>query len=171
LLKLSRESFNIYNISLYGSVHIRDFFAFHQVPESVGSTMSFHQPDDSLASSLPSQPENVYLRPERNTLGSGTIVARTNPYLQTQCQSTASFETTLPGTPNVETYINEKAGSFFWVNSEQHHEERVKTLGDLNTMVDEKPEFSDPSGMKVRRAQRLMKVRKLGFQCCIFGLK
>ncbi|OAG13919.1 hypothetical protein CC77DRAFT_1002156 [Alternaria alternata] len=37
-------------------------------------------------------------------------------------------------------------------------------------MVDEKPDFSDPDGMKVRRAQRLMKLRKLAFQCCIFGL-
>jgi hypothetical protein len=80
--------------------------------------------------------------------------------------------TTLPGTPCNEVYADEKTKSLLWEKGSQIDQaERVKELGDLNTMVDEKPDFSDPTGMKVRRAQRLMKVRKLAFQCCIFGLK
>jgi chitin synthase len=48
---------------------------------------------------------------------------------------------------------------------------RIAQLGNLCTMVDEKPDYDDPEGLRTRRAKRFMKVRKLGFQCTIFGLK
>lgn len=133
--------------------------------------MSFHRPDDSPAPSLPSPPKDVYLRPESISLDDDTDVARGNSHIQSHRHSTLSFGTTLPGTPSNELYADEKANSFLWESSGKNHEERIKALGDLNTMVEEKPDFSDPDGMKVRRAQRLMKVRKFAFQSCIFGLK
>lgn len=131
--------------------------------------MSSLPPDGLSTTSLPTQPENAYLRLERVTPGSVITITDLNSYFQRQ--STLSFQTTLPGTPRDEVYADEKAGSLFSEQSDRDHEERVKTLGDLNTMVDEKSDFSDPDGMKVRRAKRLMKVRKSAFQFCIFGLK
>lgn len=140
--------------------------------------MSSHKPASSLASSLPSLPEDAHFRPESITAESDTATTPGNPFDNPYRQSTLSFATTLPGTPQNEidsektdSMLFEKKGPVIWETSTVNHEERVKELGDLNTMVDEKPEFFDPDGMKVRQAQRLMKLRKLAFQCTIFGFK
>ena len=135
--------------------------------------MFSQEPTSPLASSLPSEPENVFLRPDLSNVLHEWDTASTR-YISSRNinrQSSLSLGTTLPGTPNNEVFINEKSIPIIWDPSTKSHEERVQQLGDLNIMVDEKPEFSDPDGLKVRRAQRLMKVRKLAFQCCIFGLK
>lgn len=132
--------------------------------------MSSHKPS-SLASSLPSQPEDCHLRPESITFERDTASISYNPYINSHRQSTLSSGTELPGTPNSEVYISEKIGSILWEKSGKDHAARVQELGDLNTMVDEKPEFEDPDGVKVLRAKRIMKVRKFAFQCTIFGLK
>lgn len=124
-----------------------------------------------LASELPSQPANVYLRSERTALDSNTATAEFSLTTPSQRQSNLSSRTTLPGTLREELYANEKVKGVFWQGPVEDHIERVTRLGKLNTMVVEAPDFSDPDGMKVRRAKRLMKVRKTAFQFCIFGLK
>ncbi|CAN9304422.1 unnamed protein product [Alternaria alternata] len=134
--------------------------------------MSSNESARPLASSLPSEPENVFLRPDlSNVLHEwDTASERYNTSRNINRQSSLSLGTTLPGTPSNEVFTNEKCDRIMWDTCTKRGEERVKQLGELNNMVDEKPDFSDPDGMKVRRAQRLMKLRKLAFQCCIFGL-
>jgi chitin synthase len=133
--------------------------------------MSSHKPVSSLASTIPSQPEECHLRSESITFETDTASSPYNPFSNSHRQSTLSLGTTLPSTPDNEPYISEKSDSILWDKSGTDHAIRVQELGDLNTMVDEKPDFEDPDGSKVRRAKRLMKVRKFAFQCCIFGLK
>jgi chitin synthase len=135
--------------------------------------MSSNESARPLASSLPSEPENVFLRPDlSNVLHEwDTASEKYNTSRNINRQSSLSLGTTLPGTPSNEVFTNEKCDRIMWDTCTKRGEERVKQLGELNNMVDEKPDFSDPDGMKVRRAQRLMKLRKLAFQCCIFGLK
>jgi chitin synthase len=133
--------------------------------------MSSHKPASSLASTIPSIPEDCHLRPEGITLESDIASSHYNPFGNKHRQSTLSLGTTILETPNNEPCISEKSVSILWDKSGKDHATRVQELGDLNTMVDEKPDFEDPDGSKVRRAKRLMKVRKFAFQCCIFGLK
>lgn len=135
--------------------------------------MSSHEQARPFALDPPSEPENAFLRPDLNSVLNewDTASDRYNSARNVNRQSSLSLGTTLPGTPSNEVFTNEKCDRIMWDTCVERGEERVKQLGELNNMVDEKPDFSDPDGKKVRRAQRLMKVRKFAFQCCIFGLK
>jgi hypothetical protein len=133
--------------------------------------MSSSQIQDTLTQKPPCQPANVYLKPTKTTNGSDLTDSDFSSYLQSQRQSLVSSKTTLSWTTDDEYFDKEKLGIILSESEVEDHNDRVKRLGDLNTMVKETPEFSDPDGTKLRRAQRLMKVRKMAFQCCIFGLK
>ena len=128
--------------------------------------MSTHQPASSLFSSLPSPLEDCHLRPESIALESEACSTFDNPFANAHRISSLSFGTTLPGTP-----CDEKSKSKLWEKPRKDYANRIEELGDLNTQIDEKPDFVDPDGMKEHRAKKVMKVRKFAFQCTIFGLK
>lgn len=134
--------------------------------------MSSHKSAGSLSSSLPSHPDDCHLRPASIILESGATSTIDNPFTNSNRSSALSFgSTTVPGTPNNERCQSEKSNSILWEKSGRDFTQRIEELGKLNTMVNEKPDFEDPDGLKERRAKKLMKVRKFGFQCTIFGIK
>lgn len=126
----------------------------------------------SSPSTYPSRPDDCHLKQERS-IYEGESFRSSDPFADARRSSTLSFDNTLPGTPNNETYLSEKHHSIDSLKKQDpdYAANRVKELGALNVQVDEKPDYDDPDGMKQRRAKRLMKVRKFGFQCLIFGFK
>jgi chitin synthase len=132
--------------------------------------MTTDKPVSSLSSAFPSHPEPCHIWPESSNLESGACSTIDNPFVNGHRSSAPSFGTTLPGTPNNETFPSEK-NSILWEKSGKGYANRIEELGDINTQVDEKPDFEDPDGLKERRAKRLMKVRKFAFQFTIFGVK
>jgi chitin synthase len=132
-------------------------------------------PPSSRASSVISFPDSAHLPavyPE-NPLDASQLERPGMISSHSHHSSALSGVTTLPGSPSTQSFqIDEKADPKLWDKHDGPADEaRIAQLGSLSTMVDEKPDVVDLDGHLERRGKRLMKVRKLAFQCTIFGLK
>ncbi|KAH9877748.1 hypothetical protein J1614_002965 [Plenodomus biglobosus] len=129
--------------------------------------MSVIQPLRPLVLDLPRRPDQAYLRPE-SLIIEGISRALVNSIFEyIGYHSDISCSTTL-ATNSSHGDEYEKTPTFR-EKSEKRSAYRVRDLGKLNTQVDEQPNWSDPSGSKIKRAKRMMKLRKFAFQFTIFG--